>query len=54
MKILLEEYGDVAPTSEQLLSELAEVESLCQHWKLLEIINGVVTRVMRDLTHKVV
>ena len=56
MKILMEEYGDVAPTKEQLLPELAEVKSLCQHqhWKLLEIINGVVTRVMRDLIYKVV
>ena len=54
MKMLMEEYGDVAPTNEQLLSELAEVKSLCQHWRLLEIINGVVTRVMRDLTYKVV
>ena len=53
MKILMEEYGDVAPTSEQWLSEL-EVKSLCQHWRLLEIIGGVVTRVMRDLTYKVV
>ena len=32
MKILMEEYGDVAPTKEQLLPELAEVKSLCQHW----------------------
>ena len=54
MKILMEEYGDVAPTSEQLLSELAEVKSLCQHWRLLEIVGGVVTRVMRDLIYKVV
>jgi len=54
MKILMEEYGDVAPTSEQWLSELAEVKSLCQHWRLLEIIGGVVTRVMRDLIYKVV
>ena len=54
MKILMEEYGDVVPTNEQLLSELAEVESLCQHWELLGIIGGVVTRVMRDLTYKVV
>ena len=54
MKILMEEYGDVAPTSEQWLSELAEVKSLCQHWRLLEIIGGVVTRVLRDLIYKVV
>ena len=42
----------MAPTKEQLLPELAEVKSLCQHWKLLKIINGVVTRVMRDLTQQ--
>ena len=35
-----------------MLPELAEVKSLCQHWKLLEIVNGVVTRVMRDLTQQ--
>ena len=35
MKILMEEYGDVATTKDQLLPELAEVKSLCQHWKLL-------------------
>ena len=52
MKSLMQEYGDVAPTKEQLLPELAEVKSLCQHWKLLEIVNGVVTRVMRDLTQQ--
>ena len=52
MKILMEEYGDVAPTKDQVLPELAEVKSLCQHWKLLEIINGVVTRVMCDLTQQ--
>ena len=52
MKILMEEYGDVAPTKEQLLPELAEVKSLCQHWRLLEIINGVVRQVMRDLTQR--
>ena len=43
MKILMKE---------QLLPELAEVKSLCQHWKLLEIIKRVVTRVMRDLTQQ--
>ena len=51
MKILMEEYGEY---SEQWLLELAEVKSLCQHWRLLEIIGGVVTRVMRDLINKVV
>ena len=39
MKSLLEEYGDVAPTKEQLIPELAEVKYLCQHWHLLEIVN---------------
>ena len=48
MKSLMEEYGDV----EHLVPELAEVKHLCQHWNLLEIINGVVTRVMRDLTEQ--
>ena len=52
MKSLMKEYGDVAPTKEQLLLELAEVKNLCQHWNLLEIINGVVTRIMRDLTQQ--
>ena len=46
----MEEYCDVAITKEQLVPELAEVKHLCQHWNLLEIINGVVTRVMHDLT----
>ena len=33
MKSLLEKYGDVY---------------LCQHWSLLEMINGVATRVISD------
>ena len=50
MKSLMKEYGDVAPTKKQLVPELAEVKHLCQHWNLLEIVNGVATRVMSDLT----
>ena len=43
LKALMEEFGVIAPNKVQLRSELAEVKSLCQHWKLLEIINGVAT-----------
>ena len=50
MKELIEEFGDVAPNDVQLTSELAEVKHLCSHWNLLEIINGVVTCAMKDLT----
>ena len=49
MKEFMVEFGDVAPNKVQLNSELAAVKSLCLHWNLLEIINGVATRVMKDL-----
>ena len=50
MRELIEDIGEVAPNKVQLRSELVEVKSLCQHWNLLEKINGVATRVMKDLT----
>jgi len=34
----------------QLNSELAEVKSLCQQWNLLEVVNGVATRMLKDQT----
>ena len=53
LKVIMEEFGDVAPNIAQLNSELAEVKSLCQHWNLLEIVNSIVTRLMKDLTGQV-
>ena len=40
----------IAPSKVQLRSELAEVKSLSQQCNLLEIINGVATKTMRDQT----
>ena len=53
MRELMKEFGGVAPNNAQLISELAEVKSLCQHWNMFEFVNGVVTRVMKDLTGRV-
>ena len=53
LKALLKEFGSVAPNNAQLISELVEVKSLCQHWNLLELVNDVATRVMKDLTGQV-
>ena len=50
LKALMNELGGVAPNKVQLRSKLAQVKSLCQHWNLLEIINGVATRIMKDHT----
>ena len=50
LKELMREFGSVAPNSAQLNSEQAEVKNLCQHWNLRELVNGVATRVMKDLT----
>ena len=47
---LMKEYESVAPTKVQLKPELMEVKAICQHWNLLEIIKGVVTRTTSDLT----
>ena len=46
---ILREFGKVTPNKNQLISEMAEVKALCQHWRLLEIIRGVVTRVVGNL-----
>ena len=44
LKVIMEEFGRVAPNKAQFNSELAEVKSLCRHWNLLEIVNTRVER----------
>ena len=50
LKVIMKEFGDVAPYKAQLNSVQVEVKSHCQHRNLLEIVNGVATRVMKDQT----
>ena len=52
--LLLHNFSVFSCCSAGVVIHFSEVESLCQHWRLLEIIDGVVTRVMRDLIYKVV
>ena len=50
LKEIMEEFGGVAPNKAQFNSELALVKNLCRHWNLLEIVNCVVTSMLKDLT----
>ena len=43
LKELKKEFGGVAPNNAQLISELAVVKNLCQHWNMIELVKGVVT-----------
>ena len=53
LKEIMEEFCGFALNKALLNPELAEVKNLCQYWNLLEIVNGVATRVMKDLTGQV-
>ena len=53
LKKIMEEFGGVAPNKAQLNSEPAVVKNLCLHWHLLEIVNGVATRIIKDRTGQV-
>ena len=46
----MREFSDLVPNDVQLGFKAQRVKDLCQHWNLLEIIKGVATCTLKDLT----